>query len=596
MSWEIAILGFIAFAAFLFAYIATNLDVGHSLLKFILYAFSVLLLVLGGAMVIDISEASAGQPAVSVTIGNTSWSINPDYSIFYSKGNVNVGGENGYADGGSTLYTNGNGYFAGDILLDGSVITVQGQSINGSMNPISDNTFNLGNSSNRWKNLYTSNSIYSNGTIQSGNNFIITPSGNVGIGTTGPGNPLDIRSANVLLTAGNGQIALYSTDSQAIDKGGQITLGGSYTGTTKGDFATISGRKENGIDGNYASYLAFATIANGDAARSEKMRITSTGNVGIGTTNPELTLQMRGLYPAIGFIETGVTADNTKWDFMVDAEQLKGRLVNDANSAAANWLVVDRTGNTVDQVVFPTGNVGIGTTVPGSKLDIIGMTTGDATFNHTVLIGDDTAMATGVGGLLLFSGRPITADTTQYYGPYIRAAKTNGNSGDYGFDLVLGTRANGASPTERVRIDSSGNVGIGTTNPTHKLNVVGDVNITGSLYVLNQNMTVPDYVFEKNYSLMPLSELKAYTEKNKKLPESKIYDNFSQKDYQDVVKTQFFLLEKLEELTLHIISLFERIVGIEDRVSKLEKENRELKNQLADMEERISTLEAHYEN
>lgn len=54
--------------------------------------------------------------------------------------------------------------------------------------------------------------------------------------------------------------------------------------------------------------------------------------------------------PALVFIETDAAADNTTWDFRVQSEQFFGRVINDAQSAAANWLVVNRTANTIDEV------------------------------------------------------------------------------------------------------------------------------------------------------------------------------------------------------------------------------------------------------
>jgi hypothetical protein len=48
----------------------------------------------------------------------------------------------------------------------------------------------------------------------------------------------------------------------------------------------VSGLKENGTSGNYASYLRFDTRSSGASVLTERMRITSNGNVGIGTDNP----------------------------------------------------------------------------------------------------------------------------------------------------------------------------------------------------------------------------------------------------------------------------------------------------------------------
>jgi len=97
---------------------------------------------------------------------------------------------------------------------------------------------------------------------------------------------------------------------------------------------------------------------------------------------------------------------------------------------------------------------------------------------------------------------------------------------------------------------SAGKIGIGTNNPSHKLNVVGDANITGNLYVSGQQMNVPDYVFELNYELMPLSELQEYIGENSHLPSSRLTFNT-----ENLVERQYFLLEKIEEAYLYILEL-----------------------------------------
>jgi len=135
--------------------------------------------------------------------------------------------------------------------------------------------------------------------------------GNLGIGTTAPGAKVTAAAANAVV-ASRGTAYLYTTDSVAANFGGQLSLGGSYTGTTETIFGSIAGRKENGTSGDIAGYLQFSTT-NLSLGNVERMRITSAGNVGIGTTSPNLlgsgtALTVLGSTTNRGLVELGSTS------------------------------------------------------------------------------------------------------------------------------------------------------------------------------------------------------------------------------------------------------------------------------------------------
>jgi hypothetical protein len=117
-----------------------------------------------------------------------------------------------------------------------------------------------------------------------------------------------VFTSNARVSAGNviidgvGNFQVFTTDTQAIDKGGQIGLGGANGfggGFDPWAFGVIKGAKENGTSGNFSGYLAFATAGSGGPI-GERMRITSTGNVGIGTSSPDTKLDCRGVIQALG--------------------------------------------------------------------------------------------------------------------------------------------------------------------------------------------------------------------------------------------------------------------------------------------------------
>ena len=111
----------------------------------------------------------------------------------------------------------------------------------------------------------------------------IDTSQNVGIGTASPLARIDSRSANNGINS-YGQLFLCTTDSQAADKGGAISFGGAFTGTTVTYWAGITGAKENSTDGQYGGYMAFGTRPNGGST-TERMRIDASGNVLIGQSS-----------------------------------------------------------------------------------------------------------------------------------------------------------------------------------------------------------------------------------------------------------------------------------------------------------------------
>jgi hypothetical protein len=116
----------------------------------------------------------------------------------------------------------------------------------------------------------------------------ITSAGNVGIGDTDTyGVRMHIAGVGAATSTGTGSsnivMLLRDTTAGAQNVGAGIAFAGNDGANTGVTFATINGRKETGTSGDYASYLSFQTRLNGNNL-TERMRITSAGNVLIGTT------------------------------------------------------------------------------------------------------------------------------------------------------------------------------------------------------------------------------------------------------------------------------------------------------------------------
>lgn len=114
----------------------------------------------------------------------------------------------------------------------------------------------------------------------------------------------------------------------------------------------------------------------------------------------------------------------------------------------------------------------------------------------------------------------------------------------------------------------NGNVGIGTTNNFgYKLAVNGNAIFTEVKVKLYANW--PDYVFHRNYNLLPLNELETYLQKNKHLPGIPSAKQVEEEGGIELGKMNAKLLEKIEELTLYMIELKKENEKIKEEMQKL---------------------------
>jgi hypothetical protein len=183
----------------------------------------------------------------------------------------------------------------------------------------------------------------------------------------------------------------------------------------------------------------------------EAMRIDASGNVGIGgaVTNDGgygRCLQVTGTEAALE-LKAGS-------DFSYLAQN--GSTLQIRNNAASGVMTFS-TVSTERMRIDASGNVGIGTSSPTSKLQSQTSSSG-STPNMLSLVNNTGGAANATGVKLWMSGRAAQADADR--GTYIEAVTTDTNNAHA---MAFATSASGTAPTERMRLDSSGNLGLGVT-------------------------------------------------------------------------------------------------------------------------------------
>jgi hypothetical protein len=259
--------------------------------------------------------------------------------------------------------------------------------------------------------------------------FCVNDSGNVGIGTTSPTRLLEVLGSSPSL-------AVIGTSGSVP----QLQL-------VSGGVVNWSLRTNQGAASDFTIYQD----------STERIRITSTGNVGIGTNTPTAKLQVVGEY-----IRLVNSADSQNILLHADTSRV-------AVSAPNGNLAFD-TANAERMRIFSDGNVFIGSSPSnaGYKLDVNG--------NQRWIFRNNSSEITD---LLVSteSANSLSKLSFLWYGNETASLKFYRGGNSTGSSLGLWTQQEGGATTERLHIDTSGRVGIGTNGPQSNLQVLGTIKV-----------------------------------------------------------------------------------------------------------------------
>jgi len=343
----------------------------------------------------------------------------------------------------------------------------------------------------------------------SSNRFLVTGTGNIGIGTTGPNYKLEVygtasttklrlpqvsEESTPTLSFGDGDTGFYeSADDQL-----RISIGGDNKWAIYANWIAGQGGGGAGLQGAGASataptvipHTSYATTGLGSAGANilsliaggtNGLNVISSGNVGIGTTSPMANLNVKntsavyssvvsqtallihgnvdaatlGSGPAIRFAGTNVGG----WDLAA----IRAHFGSAASGYGGLAFYTGYNTITNKMVIEGNGNVGIGTTSPQAKLDVYGDPLGG---------GPDFSVYDGLYRYNIgYDARNLAGPYDNYFSIYKISSITHynsaGSAGSQYFD------SNGV--TKMVIIGNTGNVGIGTTSPDYTLQVNGDI-------------------------------------------------------------------------------------------------------------------------
>ena len=285
------------------------------------------------------------------------------------------------------------------------------------------------------------------------NGLRIDSSGNVGIGTSSPLSLLHVKASSAPT------LRIDDSDTSGVLAFQQDGVNGSALLSSAGTFSI-------GVSNdNSAATLTFLTRNN------ERMRIDSSGKIGIGTASPATDIHTVSSSDHIITHQSTTTGADIRMNFRDSGNTDKGGIHYLFNGNSLKFITAESERMRLNS----SGNLGIGTTSPSTLLHLQRSST--TAYSATSTTDDSTLylLNSGAGGQATVQLQVLSGGTANT-GQATISAFCEGNSSK-STSLSFGTRDNsGNAPAERMRIDSSGNVGIGTISADNRLHIESSSN------------------------------------------------------------------------------------------------------------------------
>jgi hypothetical protein len=313
---------------------------------------------------------------------------------------------------------------------------------------------------------------------------------NIGLGVgLGGGNPtaaLDVHSG----TANSKAAYISSFSSYTADHGPMLVF---RNGTGSEELAGIKGAFAQSSQGNYG-YLSLLTRTSDALGITEKVRITSNGNLGVGTSSPSYLIHAVGSGEDKAEIQAQniSTAGNSRGNLRVKSATSTyggGVMMTNATDSAYptsalclynydNQPLIFGTNNTERMRIASNGSVSIGTSSSfGSAALHISKSASISATDFIYSSAPTAVIQTPASGALGFSSLMFRASTasnaytaaslelapvTDYRGAFVATYSADGSGGYFAVNQF---HPSNAATYERLRISNTGNVGVGTTTP-----------------------------------------------------------------------------------------------------------------------------------